>query len=197
MQVTSPAGTADMAFVDVCSSVEEASSAQKVVLLHGNPTSSYLWRDVIPAVLHAQPKVRCVAPDLIGMGASGSHPDPTSPTAFTFRDHAAFVDVFMDAIVGDGEKVVLVLHDWGSALGFHWAARHPERVSGIVHMESVVAPVSFDTFPEGGRKIFQLMRTPDVGEDIVLNVGVPFHVWVNVVSGLTTLTSDLPAWLFG
>lgn len=175
-----------MAYVDTTSggadAAPHASSRTHVVFLHGNPTSSYLWRDVMPPVLHAASSsatgVRCLAPDLIGMGRSGVHPDPLAPDAFTFGDHAAFLDVWFATVVPPDACVVLVIHDWGSALGFNWARRHEDRVAGIVHMESVVGPVTWDLFPEGGRKIFAAMRTPGVGEEIVLQVRVR-RSWVD------------------
>ena len=164
-----------MAYVDVSSHGSDADQATNVVFLHGNPTSSFLWRDVMPPVLDGSREcntpVRCLAPDLVGMGHSGGHPDPSSDSAFTFGDHAQFVDEWFDRVL-DGKPCVLVLHDWGSALGFHWARRHAPRVQGIVHMESLVAPMTWDEFPEGGRSIFQAMRTPGAGEEIVLEVSI-------------------------
>ena len=107
-----------------------------IVLLHGNPTSSFLWRSVIAELTGVG---RCVAPDLIGMGDSDKLPaDDTG--RYTFADHRAFVDAFLDEVVGTDEPVTLVVHDWGSALGFDWARRHPDRVRGIVYMEAIVAP---------------------------------------------------------
>jgi haloalkane dehalogenase len=129
------------------------------VFLHGNPTSSYLWRNVIKEVA---PVARCLAPDLIGMGESGE-----SSSGYRFADHRRYLDAWFDAVLGTS-SVFLVLHDWGSALGFHWAQRHPEQVKGIAYMEAIVCPIaSWDDWPEPARKIFQAMRSP-AGEEIVL-----------------------------
>ena len=143
----------EMAYVDT------GEGGPTAIFLHGNPTSSYLWRNVIP---HVAPRVRCLAPDLIGMGASGKAPGGS----YRFADHARYLDAWFDAVVPD-EKVVLVIHDWGSALGFHWAHRHPERVAGIAYMEGIVQPITWDDWPEEARGIFQGFRS-DKGEDLVL-----------------------------
>ncbi|MXW31107.1 MAG: haloalkane dehalogenase [Chloroflexi bacterium] len=134
-----------------------------VVFLHGNPTSSYLWRNVIP---HLAGQARCLAPDLIGMGDSGKAPDGS----YRFADHARYLDAWFDA-VGLNERVVLVGHDWGSALGFDWACRHPERVKGVAYMEGIVRPMTWDEWPEQARNILQAMRSP-AGEEIVLQKNV-------------------------
>jgi haloalkane dehalogenase len=133
------------------------------VFLHGNPTSSYLWRNVIKEVA---PIARCLAPDLIGMGDSGE-----SSSGYRFVDHRRYLDAWFDAVVGD-RQVVLVIHDWGSGLGFHWARRHPEQVMGIAYMEAIVRPIeSWDDWAEGSRKIFKAMRSP-AGEEIILTKNV-------------------------
>ena len=143
---------------------EAGTGAAPVVFLHGNPTSSYLWRNVIP---HVAPSARCLAPDLVGRGASGKNP----AGAYTFADHARYLDAWFDAVL-PRERVVLVLHDWGGALGFHWARRHAERVRGIAYMETIVAPIeSWDDWPENARNIFQAMRSP-AGEKIILEKNV-------------------------
>ena len=141
-------------------------AARPVVFLHGNPTSSYLWRNVIPEV---EGVGRCLAPDLVGMGDSG--PSKTEPAArrYTFDDHARHLAAWFDAL--DLRGVVLVGHDWGGGLGFDWAAAHPERVSGIVYMETIVCPVTWDDWPDAARGIFQAMRSP-AGEEIVLEKNV-------------------------
>lgn len=141
----------DMAYVDT-------GAGDPIVFLHGNPTSSYLWRNVIP---HCIDVGRCLAPDLIGMGASGTNP----AGAYRFADHARYLDAWFDAL--DISNAVLVLHDWGGGLGFHWAARYPDRVRGIVYMETIVAPMYFADWPEEARDAFQVMRS-DAGEDLVL-----------------------------
>jgi haloalkane dehalogenase len=135
-----------------------------VVFLHGNPTSSYLWRNVIP---HVAPIARCLAPDLIGMGASGKNP----AGSYTFADHARYLDAWFEAVL-PREPVVLVVHDWGGALGFNWARRNAARVRGLAYMETIVAPIpSWDDWPENARNIFQAMRSP-AGEKIILEKNV-------------------------
>ncbi len=149
-----------------------------VVFLHGNPTSSYLWRNVIP---HVAGQARCLAPDLIGMGESGKAPSGS----YRFVDHARYLDVWFEAL-GLTRDVTLVVHDWGSALGFHWARRQPERVRALVYMEALVRPVSWDEWPDSARKIFQAMRSP-AGEEMVLekNVFVDRILPASVLRGLT------------
>jgi haloalkane dehalogenase len=134
-----------------------------VVFLHGNPTSSYLWRNVIPWVARDH---HCLAPDLVGMGDSGKSP----AGSYRFADHARYLDAWLDAVVPAG-RLTLVVHDWGSALGFHWARRHPDRVAGLVYMEAIVRPLTWADWPENARKIFQGMRSP-AGEDLVLQKNV-------------------------
>jgi len=142
--------------------VEEGEGAP-VVFLHGNPTSSYLWRNVIP---HVSGAARCIAPDLIGMGRSAK-PD----IDYRFFEHARYLEAFIEALgLGD---VVLVLHDWGSGLGFDWARRHADRVRGLAIMEAILTPVpSWDVFPEGAREMFQAFRTPEVGWDLIAKQNV-------------------------
>jgi haloalkane dehalogenase len=146
----------DMAYV-------EAGSGDPVVFLHGNPTSSYLWRNVIP---HVAPLARCLAPDLVGMGHSGRAPGGS----YRFVDHARYLDAWLEAVGGERE-VTFVVHDWGSALGFHWAHRHPDRVRGLVYMEAIVRPLVWAEWPERARGIFQAMRSP-AGEELVLEKNV-------------------------
>lgn len=134
-----------------------------VVFLHGNPTSSYLWRNVIPEIEGA---ARCLAPDLVGMGESGKAPDGS----YRFVDHARYLDAWFDAL-DLTSNVTLVCHDWGSALAFHWAHRHPERVRGIAYMEAIVRPVTWNEWPDAARRIFQGMRS-EAGEDMVLEKNV-------------------------
>jgi haloalkane dehalogenase len=129
-----------------------------VVFLHGNPTSSYVWRKVLPKVA---PHARCVAPDLIGMGGSGK---PTSD--YRFVDHARYLDAFFEAL--ELRDVVLVGYDWGGALGLHWAERHPERVRGLVLFETFLRPMEWSEWPPVGAELFQKLRTKGVGEAMVL-----------------------------
>jgi len=135
-------------------------SGRPVLFLHGNPTSSYLWRNIIP---YLSTSSRCIAPDLIGMGKSDK-PD----IEYRFFDHVKYLDGFIEAL--GLEDLVLVIHDWGSALGFHYARRHQDRVRGLAFMEAIIAPLpGWDLWPEAGRRIFQGFRTPDVGWDLIVN----------------------------
>ena len=163
----------EMAYVDT-------GSGNPVVFLHGNPTSSYLWRNVIP---HVQGVARCLAPDLIGMGSSGKAP----AGSYRFVDHARYLDAWFEA-VGLDRDVTLVGHDWGSALAFHWAHRHPDRVAGLIYMEAIVRPVTWDEWPEKARGIFQTMRSP-AGEEVVLQKNV-FVERILPASILRKLTDD-------
>jgi haloalkane dehalogenase len=130
-----------------------------IVFLHGNPSSSYLWRNIIP---HVADLGRCLAPDLVGMGQSG----PSPGGAYRFADHARYLDAWFEAL-GLADNVTLVLHDWGSALGFHHACRYPEQIRAIAYMEAIVAPRRWDDFPNGRDRIFRALRS-DVGERLVL-----------------------------
>jgi haloalkane dehalogenase len=142
--------------------VDTDRDADPIVFLHGNPTSSYLWRTVIP---HLEPVARCLAPDLVGMGDSGKNP----AGSYRFVDHARYLDGWFDAL--KLSRVTLVVHDWGSALGFDWARRHPDRVKGIAYMEAIVKPLTWAEWPDNARGIFQAMRS-SAGEDIVLQKNV-------------------------
>ena len=141
----------------------DTGQGRPVVFLHGNPTSSFLWRSIIP---HVEGVARCLAPDLVGMGQSGKVPSG----AYRFVDHVRYLDAWFDAMAL-ARDVTLVVHDWGSALGFHWARRHPDRVGGLVYMEAIVRPLTWAEWPENARKIFQGMRAP-AGEDLVLQKNV-------------------------
>jgi haloalkane dehalogenase len=144
----------------------EVGSGDPIVLLHGNPTSSYLWRNVIP---HLAGLGRCLAPDLIGMGDSDKLV-PSGPERYRFVEHRAHLDALLDAL-GVRERVTLVVHDWGSALGFDWASRHRDAVRGIAYMEAIVRPLAWDEWPEAARKVFQGFRSP-AGEAMVLDANV-------------------------
>ncbi|MCB1246246.1 MAG: haloalkane dehalogenase [Acidimicrobiia bacterium] len=144
-----------MAFVDV-------GAGDPVVFLHGNPTSSFLWRDVIP---HLSDHYRCIAPDLIGMGDSAKLDGP-NPDRYRFVEHRRYLDALFDAL-DLGDRVTLVVHDWGSGLGFDWANRHRDRVVGIAYMEAIVRPVSWDEWPAPSRGIFEGFRS-DAGEGLIL-----------------------------
>jgi haloalkane dehalogenase len=157
-------------------------TGRTIVFLHGNPTSSYLWRNIVPHVGHLG---RVVAPDLIGQGDSDKL-DATGPDSYTFVEHRAWLDALLDEL-DLGDEVVLVIHDWGSALGFDWARRHPDRVAGIAYMESIVAPIpSWDDWPPEARGIFQAFRS-DAGEELCLdkNLFVEAILPNAIISGLT------------
>jgi haloalkane dehalogenase len=143
----------EMSYVDV-------GHGDPIVFLHGNPTSSYLWRNVIP---HVAGVGRCLAPDLVGMGESGKMPSRT----YRFVDHARYLDSWFETMELQ-KKVVLVLHDWGSALGFYWAFRHPDRIRAIAYMESIVLPRRWKDFPSGRDQIFRTLRSEE-GEHLVLD----------------------------
>ena len=161
----------EIAYVDV-------GQGDSVVFLHGNPTSSYLWRNVIP---HLERSARCLAPDLIGMGSSGK----TTSGSYRFSDHSRHLDAWLDSVELTG-KVTLVVHDWGSALGFHWARRNSDRIKGIAYMEAIVQPLTWETWPEQARGIFQGMRS-SAGEEMGLekNVFVERILPGSVLRGLT------------
>ena len=141
---------------------EDGPGGDTIVFLHGNPTSSYLWRDVIP---HVRDGARCVAPDLIGMGDSDKLDDP-GPGSYRFVEHRQFLDGLFDHL-DLGDRVTLVVHDWGSALGFDWANRNRDRVAGIAYMESIVRPLGWDDWPDAARRFFQALRSP-AGDEMVL-----------------------------
>jgi haloalkane dehalogenase len=149
------AGT-EIAYVDT-------GDGDAIVLLHGNPTSAYLWRNIIP---HLAGLGRCLAPDLVGMGQSGKAPDGS----YRFVDHARYLDAWFAAL-GLREQVTLVVHDWGSALGFYWARRNRAAVKGIAYMEAIVTPLRWDDWPENARNIFKLMRG-SAGEELVLEKNI-------------------------
>ena len=159
----------------------EVGEGDPIVLLHGNPTSSYLWRNVIP---HVAGLGRCIAPDLLGMGDSEKLA-ASGPGSYRFVEHREYLDGLL-ANLGVTESVTFVIHDWGSALGFDWANRHRDAVKGLVYMEAIVAPVTWDAWPEAARGIFQAMRS-EAGEEIVLekNVFVERVLPASVIRQLT------------
>ena len=164
-------GGVEMAYVDT-------GKGEPIVFLHGNPTSSYLWRNVIP---HLEGFGRCLAPDLIGMGDSGKEPSG----AYRFVDHARYLDGWFDAL-GLKRDVTLVIHDWGSALGFHWAYRNQASARGIAYMEAVVRPVAMSEWPTASQRIFQGLRS-GAGDEMVLqkNIFVERILPASVMRGLT------------
>ncbi|HEX9819055.1 MAG TPA: haloalkane dehalogenase [Methylomirabilota bacterium] len=155
----------------------EVGVGDPIVFLHGNPTSSYLWRNVIAQL---DGRGRCLAPDLIGMGRSGRAP----AGQYRLADHARYLDAWFEAL--DLRRATLVVHDWGSALGFDWGRRHPDRVKALVYMEAIVRPVMWTEWPEAACKVFQAMRSP-AGEEMVLakNVFVERILPASVLRGLT------------
>ncbi len=144
-----------MAYVDV-------GEGDPIVFLHGNPTSSYLWRNVMP---HLEGRGRLIAPDLIGMGDSDKL-DASGPGRYRFVEHRRFLDALLEKL-GVRENVTLVIHDWGSALGFHWAERHREAMRGIAYMEAIVKPLVWDEWPPPVKPVFQAFRS-EQGETMIL-----------------------------
>lgn len=145
-----------MAYIDV-------GEGDPIVFLHGNPTSSFLWRNVMP---HLEGKGRLIAPDLIGMGDSQKL-DNSNAQSYTYVEHRKYLFALLEAL-GVNSNVTLVLHDWGSGLGFHWAHQTPDAVKGIAFMEAIVAPVpNWDAFPQSAVETFQGFRSP-TGEQMVL-----------------------------
>ena len=149
----------EMAYID-------EGQGDPIVFLHGNPTSSYLWRFVMPEV---KGKGRLIAPDLVGMGDSGKLPD-SGPDRYTFVEHRGYLDALFEQL-GVKENVVLVIHDWGSALGFDWANRHRDAVKGIAYMEALTMPVTWEGWPKAATDIFKAFRSP-AGEQLVLEQNV-------------------------
>ncbi len=159
----------------------EMGSGDPIVFLHGNPTSSYLWRNILPRLV---PHGRCIAPDLIGMGDSQKLDDP-GPDSYRFVEHRKYLDALL-AELGLETNVTLVIHDWGSALGFDWARRHADAIKGIAYMEGIVRPMSWDDWPEVIKPLFQGFRS-EAGEGMVLekNVFVEKVLPGSVIRGLT------------
>ena len=137
----------------------ETGQGAPIVFLHGNPTSSFLWRNVIP---HLEDLGRCLAPDLIGMGDSGTMPSGT----YRYQEQADYLDAWFDGVAA-AEDVILVLHDWGGALGYNRAARFPEQIAGIAYMETMVRPRRWTDLPDGRDKIFKKFRAAE-GERMVM-----------------------------
>lgn len=149
-----------------CMAYVEAGEGDPIVLLHGNPTSSYLWRNVIP---HLEPTGRCIAPDLIGMGDSDKLED-SGPDRYRFVEHRRYLDALLREL-DVAENVTLVVHDWGSALGFDWANRHRGAVAGIAYMEALVCPLTWSQWPKAVTPLFQALRSPE-GERLILEQNV-------------------------
>jgi haloalkane dehalogenase len=144
-----------MAYIDV-------GEGDPIVFAHGNPTSSYLWRNVMP---HLEGLGRLIACDMIGMGDSDKL-EPAGPDRYSYAEQRHYLFALWEQL-GIERNVVLVIHDWGSALGFEWARTHPEAVQGIAYMEAIVTPTRWDDWPDDARGIFQGFRSP-AGEEMVL-----------------------------
>ena len=142
----------------------EEGSGDPIVLLHGNPTSSFLWRNVIPELVESG---RVIVPDLIGQGDSEKLPESDGPERYSLEVAYSYVDGLLESI-GANENVTLVIHDWGTGVGFLWAMRHPAAVKGVAYMEGIVKPVSWRDWPESAVGIFKGFRS-DKGEDLILN----------------------------
>jgi haloalkane dehalogenase len=144
----------------------ELGSGDPIVFQHGNPTSSYLWRNIMPRLAD---QGRCIALDMIGMGDSEKL-DPAGPGSYRFSDHQRYFESALLAL-GVNDRVTLVGHDWGSALSFDWARRHPDKVLGIAYMEALVRSLSWDEWPDEARQVFQALRS-DAGDEMVLEKNV-------------------------
>ncbi|RFU76398.1 twin-arginine translocation pathway signal [Trichoderma arundinaceum] len=164
-----------MAYVDIGTS----SSGSVVVFLHGNPTSSYLWRNIFP---YTAKQSRCIVPDLIGFGDS----DKVAGLEYRVRDHQRYIDAFLDAVLPT-ERITLVLHDWGSTLGFDWASRHEDRIAGLAFMEWVPALGNWDSRPSEFKETFTKFRTSEIGRTMIIeqNFFVEIILPRGVLRGLT------------
>ena len=139
---------------------------QPLLFIHGNPTSSFLWRNIIKGLKN---KYRCIAPDLIGMGDSDKLDNPSQEN-YSLKEHIKWFDGFINNLNID-KKIILVIHDWGSAIGFDFAKKYPDRIAGIVYMEAIVCPMKWSGWPEDATKVFKLMRS-EVGEELILEKNI-------------------------
>ena len=142
----------------------EDGSGDPIVLLHGNPTSSFLWRNVVPELVESG---RVIVPDLIGQGDSEKILASEGAGRYSLEVAYRYVDGLLESI-GANENVTLVIHDWGSSVGFLWAMRHPAAVKGVAYMEGIVKPLSWSDWPQSAAGIFKGFRS-DKGEDLILN----------------------------
>ena len=172
--------------LDYTMSFVDEGAGDPIVLLHGNPTSSYLWRNIIP---YLSGLGRCVAPDLIGMGDSDKLKN-SGPHSYSFLEHRKYLDALLEEI-GVTDNITFVVHDWGSALGFDWAFRHPSKVRGIAYMEAILIDYGWNDWPEDARKIFQGFRSP-AGVEMVLdkNYFVELVLPASVMRKLTQTEMD-------
>jgi haloalkane dehalogenase len=164
----------EMAYVDI-------GSGETMLFLHGNPTSSYLWRNIIP---YFSDYKRCVAPDLIGMGDSDKL-DSNSPGTYSYIEHRKWLNLILGRL-DLGNKLILVMHDWGTALGFDWALRNIDRVAGIVYMEGIVCPLTWNDWDDKSTPVFQGFRS-EAGEKMVIekNIFLEKVLPGSVLRGLT------------
>ncbi|MDA0229738.1 MAG: haloalkane dehalogenase [Proteobacteria bacterium] len=144
----------------------EVGTGDPIIFLHGNPTSSYLWRNVMP---HAEALGRCIAPDLIGMGDSDKLAN-SGPESYRLAEHQTYLDGLLD-VLGVSHNVIMVVHDWGGPLGFDWLRRHAEAAKGVAYMETIVTPMKWDAWPEQARQLFQAFRSP-AGDNMVLEKNI-------------------------
>ena len=159
----------------------EMGAGDPIVFQHGNPTSSYLWRNIMPELAN---RGRCIAVDLIGMGDSEKLDNP-GPDSYRYAEHREYLFGAWEQL-GISENVTFVIHDWGSALGFDWAMHNPDKIKGIAYMEGIVRPLTWDEWPEAIQPLFQGFRS-DAGESMVLekNVFVERVLPGSVLRGLT------------
>jgi haloalkane dehalogenase len=148
-----------MAYIDV-------GEGDSIVFQHGNPTSSYLWRNVMP---YCEGLGRLIACDLIGMGDSDKLPD-SGADRYSYAEQREYLFAAWEQL-DLGDRIIFVIHDWGSALAFEWARKHDQRVQGIVYMEAIVDALSWDDWPENARKVFQGFRS-EAGEAMVIDKNV-------------------------
>ncbi len=165
----------------------EMGEGDPIVFQHGNPTSSYLWRNIMPQVQHLG---RCIAIDLIGMGDSDKLED-SGPERYTFKEHQQYLYAAFEAL-GVTDNVTFVIHDWGSALGFAWARQNPQAVKGICYMEAIVMPMTWEQWPDAATTVFEGFRS-DAGEQMVLqgNVFVENVLPGSVLRGLGDAEMDV------
>ena len=169
----------EMAYID-------QGSGRPLVFLHGNPTSSYLWRNIIPYVTDGH---RAIAPDLIGMGDSGK-----PEIEYSYKDHAAYLFEFLDGL--DLQNAILVIHDWGSAMGFHYARTRPERIAGVVFMEATTAPAfPFPSYEALGpfEEFLRNLKADGIGEELVLNQNMFVEEFLRAGGTKTPLSDEVMA----
>ena len=140
----------------------ESGSGDPIIFLHGNPTSSYLWRNITP---HLESQGRCICIDLIGMGDSDKLDNPDE-NSYQFEEHYHYVNAAIESLT-NGENTTFVIHDWGSALGFNWCYHNPDSVKGIAYMEAIVKEMTWEDWGDEAKSIFQGFRS-DAGESLVL-----------------------------